>query len=165
MNESHSPKSVPVGAPSQNVPSGEACTESPCPAGALALAPGSALRAAAARLGVEKLNCKTCCHGFEDTDGEPGATYYCGMTCSKNDMPETYLEDNGLDVNAEKACWEPDFWKSNVPEIDAKIDHTERSMQRALKEWRALVASVMPNAQGEPCEPPSRPVGRSSNDQ
>ena len=34
------------------------------------------------------------------------------MTCSKGvAKDETYLEDANIDLNAEKECWEPDFWK------------------------------------------------------
>lgn len=109
-------------------------------------APSSDLRAAALRLGVAKLNCKTCVHGHEDTDGSDGSYWYCGMTCSKHEklMPETYLEDNGVDIEAEKSCWHPDFWKAETPEIMNMIDDTEESMDRACKAWRELVEAVMP---------------------
>lgn len=114
-------------------------------------APGLELRAAALRLGVEKLNCRTCAHGYEDTDGECGSSWYCGMTCYKHValMPETYLEDNGVDIETEKSCWHPDFWKANTPEIMAMIDDTEESMDRAIKAWRELIESLLPNVKGE----------------
>lgn len=111
----------------------------------LSLAPGSALLAAAARLGVKKLNCKTCAHGSEDSDGEPGATYYCGMTCSKHDFPETYLEDNNVDIETDKACWEPDFWKANTPEIMDLVDGSDEGMEAACIAWRKLLDEIMPD--------------------
>lgn len=106
--------------------------------------PSCATRSAAQRLGVQKLNCKACLHGHEDTDGSDGSYWYCGTTCAKYDLPETYLEDNGVDVETEKACWEPDFWKAATPEIMAMIDSSDESMDRAGEAWRKLVEELMP---------------------
>jgi len=121
----------------------------PIPSLALGIcsAPTPELRAAGQRLGVAKLNCKTCLHGYEDTDGSDGSYWYCGMTCAKHEklLPETYLEDNGVDILTEKACWHPDFWKAATPEIMDMIDATEESMDRACKAWRELVESLLPN--------------------
>ena len=111
---------------------------------ALSLAPGSALRDAAKRLSVEKLNCKTCVHGSEDTDGEPGNTWYCGMVCTLHDLPSTYLEDNDVDPETEKACWEPDFWKCATPGIMDIVDASDASLDAACVAWRKLLDEIMP---------------------
>lgn len=116
-------------------------------------APCSALRSVAAIMGVERLDCRTCLHGAQDWDGEPGATFYCGTVCGKHDLPGTYVEDNGLDVDAEKACWEPDFWKTEIPEVEGLIDGTDEGMDHAFERWKQIrnkAFASMQNATSEP---------------
>lgn len=56
-------------------------------------------------------NCRFCVHAAEDHDGEHGELF-CGTTCDDGKAgDETYLEDAGVDLEAEKPCWEPDFWR------------------------------------------------------
>ncbi len=107
--------------------------------------PSADLLAIARRLGVKQANCHSCDSGYADSDGSEGSSLYCGMVCSCHKTPETYLEDCGVDVETEKACWRPDFWKTQAPEIDALIDGTEESMDRAFAEWRRLMDSLFPD--------------------
>ncbi len=108
--------------------------------------PDEQLRNAAKLLGVDVLNCETCTHGYPDHDGEPGGTYYCGMTCSHHDdvLDRSYLEDSDIDIKTEKICWEPDFWKTFVPEIDKLIDGSDAGMDAAVRKWNDLLDRVMP---------------------
>lgn len=64
--------------------------------------------------GIAVANCLSCACGVPDEDGDY-AELYCGMTCKKRlgpEFDEVYLEDQGIDLQAEKACWEPAFWHS-----------------------------------------------------
>jgi hypothetical protein len=106
-------------------------------------APSAELRAIATRFGTMP-NCKTCANGHADHDGEEGVSWYCGMTCDKHEFPNTYLEDNGVSPEAEKACWEPDFWKCPVPEIDVLIDGTDEGLDAAGAAWVKLLNEIMP---------------------
>jgi hypothetical protein len=58
-----------------------------------------------------KANCHFCDRASEDHDGEHGELF-CGTVCTDGKAgDETYLEDAGIDLDAEKPCWVPDFWK------------------------------------------------------
>ncbi len=58
-----------------------------------------------------RANCHFCVHACEKHEGEHGEKF-CGTTCSANTFgEETCLEDAGIDLEAEKPCWYPAFWK------------------------------------------------------
>lgn len=81
---------------------------------------GDRLQRLKAAVGIETADCDTCELGFAEHDGENGELY-CGFFCSHHDK---YLEDVGVDVKAEKECWQPDFWYSGFME-DVKSGTTE----------------------------------------
>lgn len=59
-----------------------------------------------------KANCLSCGCSSDDTDGDYGELF-CGTVCSAGKAgDETYLEDANISLEEEKACWEPDFWKT-----------------------------------------------------
>lgn len=118
---------------------------------AVALLPplaGSALLALRDKCGIEKANCHSCARGHADNDGEPGATYYCGMECGKHNIDGTYLEDVEIDPDTEKSCWEPEFWIAQTPEIEAShpIDGSSESVEAAIGAFVAFCKPYLQNA-------------------
>lgn len=87
--------------------------------------------------GIDKANCHTCLNGSVDTDGEHGQ-HYCGMVCGKRsgDDMDTYLEDQGVDLDSEKACWLPEFWMTNFAD---DIDGSEDSLGKAFAKYRKFL--------------------------
>lgn len=94
------------------------------------------------------MNCENCARAHADTDGECGSTWYCGTECSKHRdfIDETYLDDAGVDLKMEKSCWEPCFWRCNVPEVDALMDGTNEGEGKCIEAWNALLASFYAEA-------------------
>ena len=128
----------------------------------LSASAGSAIFRLKELTGIPKANCWTCACGHADSDGEPGATFHCGMECSKSTSENSYIEDDGIDPDAEKECWEPEYWASAsdspaskhadaVAPIDA--DGSTESMIRNLESWQSVVFPDSPNA--EVCQPRS----------
>ena len=111
---------------------------------------GSAILRIKELTGIPKANCWTCACGRAEIDGEPGATYHCGIECSKSTSENSYIEDDGIDPDTEKACWEPEYWASAsdspaskhadaVAPIDA--NGSTESMIRNMEAWQQFLYS------------------------
>jgi hypothetical protein len=102
--------------------------------------------------GIKAANCWSCSMAQADRDGEPGATYHCGIVCLKSASENTYIEEDGIDPDTEKACWEPEYWESESDspasmhaDAVAPIDGSTESMIRNLKVWQSVVYPDSPN--------------------
>jgi hypothetical protein len=85
-----------------------------------------------------KPTCHSCRKGHEDWDGDGYSQWYCGIECSDRSGQEyeTYLEDQGVDVNETHPCFEPDFWHTGFAEM---LDGTKEMEDKALKLYRAAI--------------------------
>lgn len=85
-----------------------------------------------------KPTCHTCRKSTQDWDGDGYSQHYCGMECSdkKGAEFETYLEDQGVDVNDTHPCFEPDFWHTGFADI---LDGTHETEEKAFNLYRVAL--------------------------
>ena len=60
------------------------------------------------------------------------------MECRDRSGPEyeTYLEDQGVDVNETHPCFEPDFWRTDFAEM---LDGTKETENKAFNLYREAI--------------------------
>ena len=99
---------------------------------------------------IEKANCATCAYQSEDSDGEHGEIF-CGTICSKRsgDDYETYLEDQGVDLSAEKGCWEPNFWMAKTSDEIRNFEDEKKAVEAFVAECEKIIKNFQPDGTQE----------------
>lgn len=104
----------------------------------------SILSDVAKQTGCGRANCHSCRHKNEDIEyDEDGDENYGGTTCDKMVFGDGYLEDQEVNLDDEKPCWEPDFWESCMPELSIGRGSLDSQLETA-KKFYEFVDSIMP---------------------